>query len=301
MERGNHLKTMKKRLIPAFILIVYSVLLIKIMVFKDVPTVRIGSLILNFGGTDAGGQANFLPFKTILPYLLGEKGYIIAGINLVGNVALLVPIGFLAPFVYLHMTWKKTLALAVTVGLAIEGMQTVLRVGIFDIDDVILNALGVMSGYWAFAILTMWVRLGKYKNIIITAIMVIAATAAAFYAVYPKGQPPVNSRVGAGNVQSDRIDNGEGEIPQSVDLCAGTGGTGQIVSLGNNTITIKRKDGIVQTINLTDQTTIRISASPASKSDLKTGDRVTLVVDDSQTATTVLVCNIAGSQTHSGQ
>jgi glycopeptide antibiotics resistance protein len=50
------------------------------------------------------------------------------------------------------MTWQKSLALAVAVGLAIEGMEVVFRVGIFDIDDVILNALGVMIGYWVFTI-----------------------------------------------------------------------------------------------------------------------------------------------------
>ena len=146
------------QLIPACILLAYSAILIKVMVFKDVPTIRIGSLMLNFGGTDAGHPANFVPFKTILPYLLGEKGLIIAGINLVGNIALLVPIGFFAPFVYRNMTWRKSLALAVAAGLVIEGMQVVFRVGIFDIDDVILNGLGVMIGYWAFTILAKRVR-----------------------------------------------------------------------------------------------------------------------------------------------
>ena len=113
--------------------------------------------MLNFGGSREG-QANFLPFKTILPYLLGERGLIIAVINLVGNVVLLVPIGFLIPFVYQNMTWKKSLTLAVAAGLAIEGMQVVFRVGIFDIDDLILNGLGVMIGYWAFMILSKWMR-----------------------------------------------------------------------------------------------------------------------------------------------
>jgi glycopeptide antibiotics resistance protein len=147
---------MKKRLFSAFILNAYSAFLIKVLVFKDVPPIRIGSLMLNFGGTDAGRPANFLPFKTILSYLLGEKGLIIAGINLGGNIALFVPIGFLVSFVYRKLTWQKSLALAVAVGLAIEGMQVVFRVGIFDIDDVILNALGVMTGYWVFTILVIW-------------------------------------------------------------------------------------------------------------------------------------------------
>jgi glycopeptide antibiotics resistance protein len=140
---------MKKRITLTIILIANSAIQIKVMVFKDLPLIRIGSLRFNFGGTHAGA-ANLLPFSTILPYLLGKKGWMIAVINLAGNIVLLVPIGFLVPFVYRKMTWKKSLALAVAAGFALEGMQAVFRVGIFDIDDVILNGLGVMIGYWAF-------------------------------------------------------------------------------------------------------------------------------------------------------
>ncbi|MES2225651.1 MAG: VanZ family protein [Patescibacteria group bacterium] len=137
----------RQRLIPVTFLVGYGALLIKVMVFKDLPIIRIGHLMLRFGGADANGQANFVPFRTIFPYLLGYKGWIIAGINLVGNVGLLVPIGILAPFVFQNLTWKKSLVLACVAGLVIEGMQVLFRVGIFDIDDVILNALGVMIGY----------------------------------------------------------------------------------------------------------------------------------------------------------
>jgi len=63
--------------------------------------------------------------------------------------------------------------------------------------------------------------------------------------------------------------------------------------MGNNTITIKRNDGISQIIKLTDRTKIRTSMGPASESDLKTGDRVTVVIDSSETATLVLICNAA--------
>jgi glycopeptide antibiotics resistance protein len=142
---------MKKHLISIAILTAYSAILIKVMVFKDIPTIRIGHMMFNFGGPDANGQANFLPFKTILPYLLGYKGWVIAGINLFGNIGLLVPVGFLIPLACQKMTWKKTLIIAVASGLIIEGMQVIFRVGIFDIDDVILNGLGVIIGYWIFA------------------------------------------------------------------------------------------------------------------------------------------------------
>jgi len=282
---------MKKPVISTFVLVAYCAILIKVMVFKDIPTIRVGSLMLNFAGTNAGHAPNYVPFKTILPYLLGFKGWIIAGVNLIGNIALLMPIGFLVPFVYRNMTWKKSLALGVVAGLAIEVMQTVLDVGIFDIDDVILNALGVLIGYSAFAILANWIRSRNYKKLTVAALSGVAA-AAAFYGgvVYPTTHPPTDPPV------NPAVD------AQRRDLCGGTGGTGQIVSVGNHTITIERNDGVTQTLRLTDRTIIRASAGPVSASDLKTGDRVTVVVYDGETATTVLLCSVSdtGSQTRRG-
>ena len=87
-----------------------------------------------------------------------------------------------------------------------------------------------------------------------------------------------------------------GEIPQSGDLCGGTGGIGQIVSVGNNEFTMKRfDDGSDQVVHLTSQATIKTSAGSASLSDLKAGYSVTLMgrpnSDGSFTAGTVVVCN----------
>ncbi|MES2930757.1 MAG: VanZ family protein [Patescibacteria group bacterium] len=290
-------KAMQKRLIATLILIAYSAILIKVMVFKDMPLIKVDQLMLNFGGT-ATGHANFVPFKTIGPYLLGYKGWIIAGINLVGNIALLVPIGFLVPFIYRNMTRKKSLALAVAAGLVIEIMQTVLHVGIFDIDDVILNALGVMIGFWVFVILGKWVRERKYVIILIAVIIVVAATLATLYAVYPKGQP-VNPYD-----RSNSFNTREGEMPQSGDLCGGTGGTGEITSVGSNTFTIERNDGKSHIVNLADRAVIKTLTGPISSSDLKIGERVTLVggpnPDGSFTADTVVVCTVASSETRAG-
>ncbi len=142
---------MKKQLFATVILIVYGALLVKVLVFKDLPVIRLGSLMFRFGGTHAG-PANLVPFKTILPYLLGRGGMVISGINILGNILLLVPIGFLVPLICRNLAWRKALLLAVAAGFTIEVMQAVLRVGIFDVDDLILNGLGVMVGYWFFSL-----------------------------------------------------------------------------------------------------------------------------------------------------
>jgi glycopeptide antibiotics resistance protein len=139
---------MYTRSVSAFILAAYCALVVKLLVFKTVAF-KIGHLQFNFSGTSTG-PANFIPFKTIWPYLLGAKGQMIAIFELAGNIALLVPIGLLVAFVFRGMTWKKSLALAVATGLAIEVTQVLLHAGIFDVDDILLNALGVMIGYWLF-------------------------------------------------------------------------------------------------------------------------------------------------------
>jgi len=157
---------MKKRLTATIILIVYSAILVDVLVFKYLPLIRIGRMRFRFGGTQ-DGPANFIPLKTILPYLLGEKGFMIAVLNLAGNILLLVPIGFLVPFIYPNMTWKKTLVLAVATGFALEGMQALLHVGIFDVDDLILNGLGVMAGYWLFMIRAKRLLSMKSKDIVV--------------------------------------------------------------------------------------------------------------------------------------
>lgn len=278
---------MKKRLLLISVLIIYCVILIKIMVFKDMPTIRIGQLMLNFSGTSTGHGPNFVPFKTILPYLLGHKGLIIAGVNLIGNIALLIPIGFIVPLIYQKLNWKSLLFIAIIAGLSIELPQVALGVGIFDIDDILLNALGVMIGYWSFLIFAKWLRLKKYKTIIAATTIIIIVSASALYAIYPKDQPFVNNKNNFENIHSDN----KAEISQGNDPCNGTGGTGQIIDVGNKSINIRRNDGVVQTIKFTNQTTIKNLMGPISKSDLKIGNRVTLVIDETETASLILVCN----------
>jgi glycopeptide antibiotics resistance protein len=153
---------MNKHLLLSVIFITYCVILIKILVFKELPLILMGSMKFRFGGVH-GGAPNFLPFSTILPYLLGRNGAVIGGINILGNILLLVPVGFLFPFVYRKMTWNKCLVAAISAGLIIELMQAGLRIGIFDVDDVILNGLGVIIGYWIFAMVTKGSRRKKLK------------------------------------------------------------------------------------------------------------------------------------------
>ena len=127
---------------------------------------------------------------------------------------------------------------------------------------------------------------------LLTATMLLAACAPAALTAGPV-QPTTAPAATAAPVQPTTA---PGEIPQSGDLCGGTGGRGQIVSVGNNEFTMKRTDdGSDQVVHLTNQATIKTSAGPAALSDLKIGYRVTPVghpnADGSFTADIVVVCN----------
>jgi glycopeptide antibiotics resistance protein len=140
------------RRLAACALIAYSAILIQFIVFKAIPTIRIGHRIFRLAGTHTG-PGNFVPFRTIVPLLTGRGNHLIGMVNLLGNILPFMPIGLLAPLVFRSFSWQKALILGVATGLTCEVMEIVFRVGIFDIDDVILNALGVVLGYGAFVML----------------------------------------------------------------------------------------------------------------------------------------------------
>ncbi|NBO50277.1 MAG: hypothetical protein EBU80_11280 [Chitinophagia bacterium] len=161
---------MKKKMIATSLLLLYTTLLFKVLVLKDLPLIRIGHLMFNFGGTQEG-TSNWIPFKTILFYLMGSRGLLIGGINILGNIVLLIPLGFLLPLVVRSLTNNKALIIFSAFCLMIEGLQTYLKIGIFDIDDVILNLLGCMIGYWAYRYLpAAWRYLKQNKFVLVCTI-----------------------------------------------------------------------------------------------------------------------------------
>lgn len=280
---------MKKRLLPSILLLAYGIILVKVMVLKDVPMVRIGPIMLNFGGTQVG-DPNYIPFKTILPYVLGENGFMIGALNIIGNIAFLVPIGFLLPFVFARIDWKKSLALAILSGMFIELTQVVLHLGIFDIDDVILNGLGVMVGFWMYGWFQKIIS-SSYRRVAIVGISVLSTAVIIFLFVFAK-QNELSFESMHERKDPNRLEQTKEGVLQGVDPCNGTMGTGQIISIAENTITIKRRDGKNEVVVLTEKTEMRNAGGPITKSILKVGDRVTVVIDDSNTAMAVLVCGV---------
>lgn len=92
--------------------------------------------------------------------IIGYESFVV---NILGNIFAFAPFGFFLPL--LNDRYRKfflVTLLSMIFSLAIETIQMYSRVGIFDVDDIIMNTLGGMLGYLAFAILNRWVR--KYKK-----------------------------------------------------------------------------------------------------------------------------------------
>ncbi len=96
---------------------------------------------------------NFVPFETILRYINYSRYFDldIIIINLLGNLLIFTPMGFLLPL--LSKKFRKAW-IVICVGfissLAVESIQFIFTVGSADIDDLILNTLGAWLGYLAY-------------------------------------------------------------------------------------------------------------------------------------------------------
>lgn len=68
-------------------------------------------------------------------------------INLIGNIVVFIPFGLLLPMINKQFQKKIKLMLVFIFGISIlEISQLIFRVGSFDIDDIILNSIGVLLG-----------------------------------------------------------------------------------------------------------------------------------------------------------
>jgi glycopeptide antibiotics resistance protein len=281
---------MKKRILTLLLLIGYIFILIKVLVFKELALLRIGELRFNFGGTQVG-PANLIPFKSILPFLLGEKGFLIAFLNIAGNIVALVPLGFFIPLVFSRINWKKIVVVAIASGLLIESTQLLLRIGIFDIDDILLNGLGVIIGFWKYNLYSGFSK--RTKQVLAALCFTICGSIFILYIIafyqfihLPFGLEPSIREQKHINTVLQGVNN------RCCDLCNGTEGTGVIISVGENAFTLQRRDGKKEIIKLTTKTTIKNSAGSATSGDLIIGDRVTVVIDETETASLVLVCGV---------
>lgn len=110
--------------------------------------------------------ANLIPLVQTIRFLRYlENPFVIR--NLLGNLVLLAPVGIFLPLLF-RKSRKFTIVLATgfLVTLSIEVFQLLLRFRVFDIDDLIINTIGVALGYWLFKLLYQIPFLHRWFNTI---------------------------------------------------------------------------------------------------------------------------------------
>ena len=99
---------------------------------------------------------NLVPFRTIGRYI--DRLYNSAGklnhqavINLGGNVIMFIPLGFLLPFVSDRAKGlKNCFVMTFVLLMLVETVQLFTLLGSFDIDDLLLNMIGIFMGWMAY-------------------------------------------------------------------------------------------------------------------------------------------------------
>lgn len=111
-------------------------------------------------------QYNFTLFRELNRYIQyrSQIGIMYFLINVVGNVVAFMPFGFLVPVLYREQrkggahrghyfrSFLFVSFLGFLFSLAVESVQLVTKVGCFDVDDLLLNTIGVMLGYVVYYI-----------------------------------------------------------------------------------------------------------------------------------------------------
>ena len=157
-----------------FVFVIYSLILLKLIVFKyplhylwDIMETWEKGVILEGLAT-----ANFTLGKSIRMYIkyFNKFPFWNGFANLVGNVLVFIPFGFLLPKAYPACgRWWRVLYCAVGLVMCIELFQLFSAFGAFDVDDILLNVFGTVLGYGAFTVirkLKIRIRAGKiYRKI----------------------------------------------------------------------------------------------------------------------------------------
>ncbi|NBJ93037.1 VanZ family protein [bacterium 1xD42-62] len=130
----------------------YLLIVIKVIIFKyplwQLREIAAGwekDVILE--GLDT---ANFTLFKTIRMYI-DYSDRLNSFENLVGNIVVFIPFGFLLPYV---IDWGSNFLVmlmhAFIFVVGIEVFQLFSAFGAFDVDDILLNCFGAVIGYLAY-------------------------------------------------------------------------------------------------------------------------------------------------------
>ena len=142
-------------IIIRIVFLLYCLLLIKVILIKY-PLSMIEDILAeqhNIAFSDRMSASNFTLFNTIGYYIQGKPSWNIAIQNLVGNFVPFIPFGALLPAsIKSCKPFFKAILCFVGFSLLIEVAQFFTYLGVFDVDDILLNTLGAITGLCVYKI-----------------------------------------------------------------------------------------------------------------------------------------------------
>jgi glycopeptide antibiotics resistance protein len=160
------------KIISGIVLVIYLLLLTKKVVFKQGGPRYYKQYFAreykNYSVSTGWKKANTVPFRTINMYKKGlERNNSNAEYNLLGNFLGFIPFGILLP---LFWPWFrhgiKMLFAGFILSLGFETLQLFTGLGVWDVDDLLLNTAGVVTGYILFFLLTTAMRFLNKKPVL---------------------------------------------------------------------------------------------------------------------------------------
>ena len=108
-------------------------------------------MFFGFGRTSENEKfIQLTPFVTISEMFSEADNYKQFIINILGNIILFIPFGFLGIIFEKLKKLKNILPIFIIAISIIELLQYITNKGFADIDDVIINTIGVAIGFWIY-------------------------------------------------------------------------------------------------------------------------------------------------------
>jgi glycopeptide antibiotics resistance protein len=133
---------------------IYVMLLLYLFFLMIVSFWGLNKYTLRLGSYN-GVSHNLIPFDTIRTYIFNLHSYNFNTwfYNTFGVLLVFIPLGFLLPVVFVKMRSLRNIILtSICVSVFIEAMQYIVTLGVFDIDDIILNSLGTVLGFLLYEV-----------------------------------------------------------------------------------------------------------------------------------------------------
>jgi glycopeptide antibiotics resistance protein len=129
------------------------------LIFILYMAVLIKATLFSFNEYVYGKSANLVLFDSIrLMWRSGDYWLIFK--NIIGNIILFLPLGLLLPLIFrLFNSWRIMFVVGFGTSFLIEVLQYEYAKRIFDIDDILLNGLGAMTGLFIYKFFALIFRL----------------------------------------------------------------------------------------------------------------------------------------------